>query len=102
MEGILVPIEIWKLANVLLELYYNRLFVTYEGFYEDIRNLLFPHWGRDNRGVWPKGDYGSGPLGADHFPILDTEIGPVSRVTPGMRDLPLWQRSANNTSALRP
>lgn len=32
----------------------------------------FPHWGPGNRGVWPKGEYGTGPLRADQFSILDT------------------------------
>ena len=59
-------------TDVLLELYYNRLFVTHEGLYQGVRNLLFPHWGPDNRGVWTKGEYGTDPLGADHFCILDT------------------------------
>ena len=49
---------------------------TVEGLAKDVRNLLFPYWGRDNRGVWPKGEYGTGPLGADHFCILDKAHGP--------------------------
>ena len=32
-------------CDVLLELYYNWLFVPYEGLSKDVRNLLFPHWG---------------------------------------------------------
>jgi len=32
----------------------------------------FPHWGYENKGVWPKGEYGKGILRADQFSILGT------------------------------
>ena len=31
-----------------------------------------PHWGYENKGVWPKGEYGKGVLRADQFSILGT------------------------------
>ena len=32
----------------------------------------YPHWGYENKGVWPKGEYGKGVLRADQFSILGT------------------------------
>ncbi len=32
----------------------------------------YPHWGFENKGVWPKGEYGKGVLRADQFSILGT------------------------------
>lgn len=58
--------------EVLLELYDKRTFVPNERFAQDFRNLLLPHWGGGNRGVWAKGEYGNGPLGADQFSKLGT------------------------------
>ena len=50
----------------------QRTFVPNKRLAKDVRNLLFPYWGRDIRGTWPKGEYGDGPLGADQFPFLRT------------------------------
>ena len=32
----------------------------------------YPHWGYENKGVWPKGEYGKGILRADQFSLLGT------------------------------
>jgi len=32
----------------------------------------YPHWGFENKGVWPKGEYGKGVLRADQFSVLGT------------------------------
>jgi hypothetical protein len=32
----------------------------------------YPHWGYENKGVWPKGEYGKGVLRADQFSVLGT------------------------------
>lgn len=60
--------------DVLLELYDKRAFVPNERFAQDVRNLLLPHWGSGNRGVWAKGKYGNGPLGADQFFKLELKV----------------------------
>ncbi len=56
--------------------YFDRPQALIADYLDQINGFVayaYPNWGSKNRGVWAKGEYGTGGLRADHMSILDTQ-----------------------------
>ena len=60
----------------MFKVYFDRPAALIADYLDQINGFIayaYPNWGGKNRGIWAKGEYGTGGLRADHFSILDTQ-----------------------------